>query len=553
MQAFCGPKSSFRALWALLSYILGPKTPQMYLFRTVILIAFLVILGCKSHHPTFPINNGIYVDQVTIVSANNNGIIDKYEGYILIENDTIRYCGKQEPKVIGTVKRISGKGKYIIPGLIDSHVHLANVAGMTWQNQKDYPALVNSYFTQLPKSFLYHGFTTLIDVNNYAPDVLERINNSPVKPDIFTCGKQIQVMNDFMMEMEESPLADRLQYPFLFDPYNKNIHIPDSINLELHSPKAIVTDIARNQQGIGVKIVYEDESSGFPQQWELPSLHLMRDVVEQARQVGIPVLMHATSFDGQQFGLEAGIDIFAHAMWNWYKNPEQFLDTAFTKEHQALLEKIADKRIGYQPTFRVIHGEIDLLADHFTADPALKHVYPKSYLDWLNTDEGRWGKQKILQRAKIVQAVNPTLYNIIRPKFENDQAMFRGIQEVFELRLNRVAKFLSARDAKLLLGTDGGAMNMATHPPGLNGFLEMQLWANAGIPLAKIFLAATFDNAKAFHLDNAYGTIEKGKIANLILLSQDPLQDIAAYNQIITVIVRGKDYPRNTLSANQQN
>ena len=523
----------------------------MKVLRIIIFVSLIVIIGCKSTNPTFNVNNGLHVENVTIVSTNKEGIIEKYNGHVLIDNETILYSGTQKPIVTGNLKNINGKGKFIIPGLIDSHVHLANVAGMTWQHQRKHPELAKSYFAQLPKSYLYYGYTTLIDVNNYAPDIVNKIKNDSIRPDIYTCGSQIQVMNDFMMEMEELPLKNRLEYPFLFDKYNENIQIPDSINLELHSPKTIVSNITGIQQGIGAKIVYEDESSGFPQSWELPSLNLMIDLVEQTNKAEIPVLMHATSYDAQKFGLEAGIDIFAHSMWNWYNNPEQFLDTEFTQAHQEILKEIATRKIGYQLTFRAIQGEVDLMEGGFLSDPALADVFLKVYLKWMNSEEANWGKQKILNRAKIVKAINPTLFNFLRPQFESDEALFRGIQQVLSTRMNTVAKFLSDHNANLLFGTDGVAMNMSTNPPGYNGFLEMQHWVDAGISLEQLFKAATFNNAKAFHIDNKYGTIEKGKTANLLLLNDNPLQNISAYNQINSVIVRGKEYPRNVLSANQ--
>lgn len=525
----------------------------MYLSRIIIFIELIAIIGCTDTNPTFQVNNAILIENATIISANNDGKIDKCVGYVLLDDEMILYSGIQKPSVTGTIKNINGKGKFIIPGLIDSHVHLANVAGMTWQNKRNHPKLAKSYFNQLPKSYLFYGYTTLIDVNNYAPDILDEIKNQVIRPDIYTCGQQVQVMNDFMMEMEKLPFRERLEYPFLFDKYNDKIHIPDSINLELHSPQAIVNTIVAGQQGIGIKIVYEDESSGFPQSWELPSLHLMRDLVAQAHKEGVPVIMHATSYDAQKFGLEAGVDIFAHTMWNWYKNPEQFLDTEFTKEHQDVLKEIATRKNGYQLTFRTIYGEVDLLKDNFNADPALVDIYHKSYLNWLNTEEGNWGKQKIINRAKIIKAINPTLYNFLRAQFKSDEAMFRGIQQVFIQRMNTVAKYLADNDANLLFGTDGVAMNMSTNPPGYNGFLEMQHWVNAGVSLEKIFIAATVNNANAFHIGDKYGTIEKGKIANLVLLDEDPLQNIAAYDQINSVIIRGENHPRNTLSASQNN
>jgi imidazolonepropionase-like amidohydrolase len=259
--------------------------------------------------------------------------------------------------------------------------------------------------------------------------------------------------------------------------------------------------------------------------------------------------MHAPSFEGQKIGIEAGVDLFAHPMWSWYKTSEQFLDTVFTQAHQDVLKEIATKKIGNQLTFRAIYGEVDLLEGNFISDTALIDVFPQVYLNWLNTEEADWGKQKILNRANIIKVINPELFNSIRPQFESDEAMFRGIQKVFKKRMNTVAKFLADHDAYLLFGTDGVAMNMSTNPPGYNGFLEMQHWVDAGLSLEQIFLAATFNNATAFHLDDKYGIIEKGKIANLLVLNEDPLKDLSAYNQIHTVIVHGKLHPRNTLSA----
>ncbi|MGB5264620.1 MAG: amidohydrolase family protein, partial [Lutimonas sp.] len=86
-----------------------------------------------------------------------------------------------------------------------------------------------------------------------------------------------------------------------------------------------------------------------------------------------------------------------------------------------------------------------------------------------------------------------------------------------------------------------------------NGFLEMQHWLNAGVSLEKIFMAATYNNAKAFRIDKEYGTITQGKIANLLLLNKNPLEDITAYDAINSVIVHGQSYDRHTLSANQSN
>ena len=85
--------------------------------------------------------------------------------------------------------------------------------------------------------------------------------------------------------------------------------------------------------------------------------------------------------------------------------------------------------------------------------------------------------------------------------------------------------------------------------PGLNGYLEMQQLQKAGVSLAQIFRAATLSNARAFRLDSQVGTIEAGKIANLLLLKKSPLETLDAYDSIVTVWLHGKAVSRESLAA----
>ena len=71
----------------------------------------------------------------------------------------------------------------------------------------------------------------------------------------------------------------------------------------------------------------------------------------------------------------------------------------------------------------------------------------------------------------------------------------------------------------------------------------------AGIPLSAIFAAGTLNNARRLGLDKDYGTIEKGKLANLLLLDANPLANIEAWTKIDKVILRGEPIDRETLAA----
>ena len=493
-------------------------------------------------------SQNLLIKNITIISANTNGITSQV-GNVTIADENIIYVSKEEPKKSDYYQVIDGKGKYLIPGLIDSHVHLANTAGFNGTLKNKYPDLVQLYFDQLPRSYLYFGFTTLIDVNNYDPKLINRLLDTEIRPDIYTCGEQVAVMDDFSMEMEGYSPQERYDSNFLNDIYNSKISLPDTIPPEEHTPQKIIKKI-REQSGICVKLVYEDEASGLAVTWAKPTTHILRDLIAEAQEFQLPLILHAPSLEGHQIGLETGVQIFAHGLWNWSADPKDFRNRDLSEIHKNVLLQIAKKeQIAYQLTFRTITGEQDLICSDFLKDKNLEHVYPKSYLDLLKTEEGLWGKNKIFGRSEFLKETNPEFYDALRDNHTSDQEMWEEAMEIYRHRLNTVGRFLAENNAYLILGTDTPAMNMYTNPPGYNGIIEMRNWYEAGIPLELIFAAATFNNAIAFNLQNLYGSVEKDKIANLLILKSNPLLNVEAYNDIDLVIIRGDIIERNQLSA----
>ena len=90
---------------------------------------------------------------------------------------------------------------------------------------------------------------------------------------------------------------------------------------------------------------------------------------------------------------------------------------------------------------------------------------------------------------------------------------------------------------------------LAAGLPGYDTYKEMRTMAQIGIPLQAIFAAATINNARSLRLDKDYGTIERGKVANLVLLDANPLASIDAWTKIDQVILRGEPIERESLAA----
>jgi imidazolonepropionase-like amidohydrolase len=128
------------------------------------------------------------------------------------------------------------------------------------------------------------------------------------------------------------------------------------------------------------------------------------------------------------------------------------------------------------------------------------------------------------------------------------------MRERFDLgpirQVHQVVAYLAGKDANFLFGTDTPSAPTYGNLPGLNGYLEMQQLQKAGLSLAQIFRAATINNAREFKLDSQLGTIEPGKIANLILLRKSPLESVEAYDTVDTVWVHGIAASRDSLAVN---
>jgi len=104
-----------------------------------------------------------WITDVTIVSPEALNHVVK--GSVLIEGGRIvRVERKPKVKAPAGAKVVSGDGGFLIPGLIDSHVHLASIPGMGFDQRAANAERVKDYYKQLPRSYLYFGYTTVVDL-----------------------------------------------------------------------------------------------------------------------------------------------------------------------------------------------------------------------------------------------------------------------------------------------------------------------------------------------------------------------------------------------------
>jgi imidazolonepropionase-like amidohydrolase len=117
-----------------------------------------------------------------------------------------------------------------------------------------------------------------------------------------------------------------------------------------------------------------------------------------------------------------------------------------------------------------------------------------------------------------------------------------------EERLRRPAqmiKVLLDGGVRIAVGTDAGAT--PDYPPGYPTHREMEIYTKIGMTPPQVLVAATKAGAEALRLDKELGTLEAGKIANLLVLNANPLTDITNTRKIASVYLRGREFDRNAM------
>jgi imidazolonepropionase-like amidohydrolase len=488
--------------------------------RVATLIAYVITLSACLHSA---MARELRIEHVTVVSAERSGPLR--DATVVVRNERISSVTAALLRASrDDIEVIDGTNLFLSPGLIDSHVHTNELAGMVGPMEERFPEVARALRTQRPRSYLYFGFTTLVDVIS-TPEHLREWNDWPVHPDLYFCGA--------------TPIPGG--YPPTYRTEEEQARTYPYMLVEgTHTPAAVVKKM-KTDGAVCVKAFFE-RGFGEVDVWPVPRLETIRALVEAAHAAHMPVLIHANSTEGQKFALDAGADIVAHGLWHWNGEPQA---TELTARAKGALDGLLKANVGWQATMRVLAGDRDLFNPEFLSDARVAAVVPPAAIEWYRSDDGQWSRNSnapfYLSKAVLDSGDRSKQWDFIRSSAAPliGPAIERGASAV---------RYMAAHHARFLFGSDTPGSSSYANQPGLNGWLEMRLLVEAGLTSAQVFRAATLTNAEALGLTRELGTVQVGKRANLLLTRRDPSQSVQAYDEITKIILGGRVLDRTDLA-----
>ena len=401
---------------------------------------------------------------------------------IIIENNTITTVSQQgKVPYPQNAQVINAAGKFILPGLIDMHVH---------------------YDSWMPELFLAHGVTTAVDLASY--DWVYAQKDGIAKGKI--PGPHL-VVSSFALD-------GRLFWNVPFAPLDG----PASAR------EAVRGFIA---QGISLVKTYTEIS---PDELEV--------VVQEAHQAGLPVMGHVGSVDAAQ-AARIGVDGLAHASGVALAT---IADPDRRKELQEF-EQIGIA-VDY-PRYLLYHAFMDpqkveevirlLVQEEVALEPDLINTSAR----WAAK---RRAEYKHEDKTLLAQPQLRYIPENIRQRVLHDEpaedlsATEREQLQQGYLNLQSFLRAFVAAGGKILAGSDTASFVL----PGISLHRELELLVDAGLSPMQAIMAATKNNAEFLRQQATFGTIEEGKRADILMVRKDPLQDIRNTQTVAMVIKDGK-------------
>lgn len=392
-------------------------------------------------------------------------------------------------------QRVEGKGKFLIPGLWDMHVHFGGGPDLIAENEALFPL------------YVANGITTIRDCSGDLADQVLAWRSAIAEgrllgPRLLTSGAKIEGI---------APLWKG--------------------TIEVGSEKDVDTALDRLKNRDKVDFVKITDSTLKPD--------LFLYALKQAKALGIRTSGHIPMALTTGQAVDAGLSSIEHLDYAYNAGAKdeaviaadfaagridraeanRRLDTGFDRDTaMAAYRRFASQGVYVTPTLNGSRIIAYLDRDDHAKDAGLAYIGPKlrKTYEWRVERAAKADAAAIAARHKQIEDVGSIL------------------------------PMLAEAGVPIIAGTDAGFLNSFNYP-GFGLHDELSLFVEKGLTPAQALAAATRAGPAWFGWLDRYGAIQPGMAADLVLLDRNPLEDIAATRAIDTVVMRGQVHNRAAL------
>lgn len=428
-------------------------------------------------------NNTLLIQDINCIDV-ENGQVNARD--VLIQNGSIKDIGKLSAPSDAQI--VNGKDKYLMPGMVDGHIHLFQSGGIytrpdvidlrKFKPYEEERQWLQENAHDLLRRYLRCGITTVVDVGGpmYNYDIRDKYKGDSNYPNIFLTGPLVSTYQPAAFDIEDSPII--------------------KVNSK-EEAIALVHKQAERQPDF-IKIWY----IALPNQTAESTYEIIEATIKESHQLGYPVTVHATQLNTAKLAVKAGADILVHSV-----------DDPIDQEFIKMLE---DNKVSYIPTL-VVHGNY---IESFINEPLLTN------------EDFKYANPHILGTLFDPRHLDTDFYSSIKPYAETFKAQLRRQDSIRQLNL----KMLSNTNVNITTGTDAG--NIGTmHASSF--FEELKSMQNSGLTNLQILQASTINAAKMLGQSDQFGQIKKGLQADLIILNDNPIEDLKHLQEPAFVIKSG--------------
>jgi imidazolonepropionase-like amidohydrolase len=396
---------------------------------------------------------------------------------------------------------INGTGRYLLPGLWDMHVHFRGGDTLVAANKKSLAL------------YLAHGITTVRDAGGDMTASIfqwrrEEVAGTLAGPRIFTSGPKI-----------DGPGATW--------PGSLEVTTPAQVGKALDSLQHLKVDYVK---------IYDSKISG----------EAYLSTIAQAEARGMKTIGHMPYSVTLGEAVNRGLDATEH-LYYVFKACSSKEDSLTALVRASLA---TPKPLGLFAMLPAVYDTYSpaaaarifrLMAAHHTA------AVPTLAIGKTLAELGENDHAHDTLRAYIDPKIQRTYLRRLASS-RQQSAAGRAFTNKLEAKFMTLVPQMQAAGVTILAGSDSGPFNSFTYP-GASLQDELVLLVQAGLTPAQALRAATINGARFMGVAARTGTVAVGKDADLLLLTANPLANIANVKKIGAVVLRGKPYPAPALAA----